>query len=451
MTTATGQTLYMNYDVLRRLSSVSSDLYTKQYTYKDYSNRTTGLVSQVQYTGLPTSLAFGYTYDALGNIATYTAPDGEVITYTYDNLGQLLSAAGDQTYTYTYDNAGNIRSANGHTYDYRDADWKDLLTAFDGQEIDYDASGNPRSYYNGTRWNFTWENGRKLVSASSANGTITFEYDFDGLRTSKKVGSVTHNYLYASSQLLRETYEDIILDFSYDANGYPYALKCNGTTYYYITNLQGDVMYLVDGTGATVAAYEYDPYGNILSATGPMAEINPLRYRGYYYDAELEMYYLQSRYYDPMVGRFINADDMSLLGANELPLGLNFMVYCGNDPVNNADPTGFYYIKLSTLAYYFVTFIGFNPVGTTLVAIGLYKAKVWVTGKLALLGAKLGSFWGPAVSAVLTTVFGLLGFSVGSAIIEALWDCAWQGKQGIEFTVKKNRWGWPYAIDIYAK
>ena len=341
MTTATGQTLYMNYDVLRRLSSVSSDLYTKQYTYKDYSNRTTGLVSQVQYTGLPTSLAFGYTYDALGNIATYTAPDGEVITYTYDNLGQLLSAAGDQTYTYTYDNAGNIRSANGHTYDYRDADWKDLLTAFDGQEIDYDESGNPRSYYNGTRWNFTWENGRNLATASSASGSLSFEYDSDGLRTSKKVGSVTHNYFYASGQLLRETYEDIILDFSYDANGYPYALKYNGTTYYYITNLQGDVMYLVDGTGATVAAYEYDPYGNILSATGEMAEINPLCYRCYYYDAELEMYYLQSRYYDPMVGRFINADDVTLLGADKTVLGYDLFSYCRNNAVNCTDSNGY--------------------------------------------------------------------------------------------------------------
>ena len=276
MTTATGQTLHMNYDVLRRLSSVSSDLYTKSYTYGNVRGNSTNQISQLQYTGLPTPLAFGYTYDALGNIATYTAPDGEVITYTYDNLGQLLSAAGDQTYTYTYDNAGNILTANGHTYDYRDADWKDLLTAFDGQEIDYDASGNPRSYYNGTRWNFTWENGRNLATASSASGSLSFEYDSDGLRTKKTVsGEGTHYYFYAGGQLLRESYSGNFLDFSYDANGYPYALEYNGTTYYYITNLQGDVMYLVDGTGATVASYVYDPYGNIISATGEMAEINP--------------------------------------------------------------------------------------------------------------------------------------------------------------------------------
>ena len=341
MTTATGQTLQMNYDVLRRLSSVSSDLYTKQYTYKDYSNRTTGLVSQVQYTGLPTPLAFGYTYDALGNIATYTAPDREVITYTYDNLGQLLSAADDQNYnyTYTYDSAGNILTANGHTYDYRDADWKDLLTAFDGQEIDYDASGNPLSYYNGTRWNFTWKNGRNLVRASSENGTILFEYDSDGLRTKKTVsGGATHYYFYAGGQLLRETYDSNVLDFSYDANGYPYALKYNGTTYYYITNLQGDVMYIVDEDGENVASYEYDPFGNIISAIGPMAEINPLRYRGYYYDAETGFYYVSSRYFDPKIGRFVNAD---VVLDTETVLGFNLFAYCGNNPIIYVDPTGY--------------------------------------------------------------------------------------------------------------
>lgn len=341
MTTATGQTLQMTYDDLQRLTSVASNLYTKNYTYKNLSDRTTNLVSQLQYTDLPTTLAFGYTYDALGNIATYTAPDGEVITYTYDNLGQLLSAVGDQTYTYTYDSVGNLLTANGHTYTYGNADWRDLLTAFDGQSITYDASGNPLSYYNGTRWSFTWKNGRKLVSASSANGTITFEYDFDGLRTSKKVGNVTHNYLYANGQLLRETYGSNVLDFYYDVEGYPYALKYNGTTYYYITNLQGDVMYLLDGTGATVASYEYDPYGNIISAIGPMAEINPLRYRGYYYDAELEMYYLQSRYYDPMVGRFINADDVAFLSGSGTALGFNMYAYCENNPVNMLDESGY--------------------------------------------------------------------------------------------------------------
>ena len=115
----------------------------------------------------------------------------------------------------------------------------------------------------------------------------------------------------------------------------------NDVGYYYITNLQGDVMYLIDANENTVAAYEYDPYGNIVSATGAMAEINPLRYRGYYYDAELEMYYVQSRDYDPTICRFINADDASLVGATGTTLGYNLFAYCENNPISLHDKTGY--------------------------------------------------------------------------------------------------------------
>ena len=162
---------------------------------------------------------------------------------------------------------------------------------------------------------------------------------------------MTHNYLYASGQLLRETYGSNTLDFFYDANGYPYALKYNGTTYYYITNLQGDVMYLIDANENTVASYEYDPYGNMVSATGTMAEINPLRYRGYYYDAELGMYYLQSRYYDPQICKFINADDFSMAGVTGTTLAYNLFAYCENNPVFNVDYWGYFSIPTWTLSW----------------------------------------------------------------------------------------------------
>ncbi len=82
----------------------------------------------------------------LGNIASYTAPGEGTVAYTYDALGQLLSATGNISYTYTYDAAGNILTANGHSYTYGNSEWKDLLTAYDGQAISYDAIGNPISY-----------------------------------------------------------------------------------------------------------------------------------------------------------------------------------------------------------------------------------------------------------------------------------------------------------------
>ena len=122
---------------------------------------------------------------------------------------------------------------------------------------------------------------------------------------------------------------------------YPYSLSYNGTFYYYITNLQGDVMKLVSASGTAVATYTYDAWGNILSTTGTngtLANANPLRYRGYYYDSETKLYYLQSRYYDPAIGRFINADRLASTGQGFI--GCNMFAYCLNGPANYTDTNG---------------------------------------------------------------------------------------------------------------
>jgi len=160
----------------------------------------------------------------------------------------------------------------------------------------------------------------------------------DGTRTSKVVDGVTHTYYYSGNKLLRETYGSTVLDFFYDANGTPIAMKQNGAVYYYITNLQGDVVRLVNSAGNTAAWYKYDPYGNATTASGSHATINPLRYRGYYYDTETGLYYCQSRYYDPTIGRFINAD--VLVSAGTI-LGHNLFAYCENSPVICKDDSGF--------------------------------------------------------------------------------------------------------------
>lgn len=155
-------------------------------------------------------------------------------------------------------------------------------------------------------------------------------------------GAVNHAYSYVNGKLVQDfasgrTYQ--LLNFFYDDAGRPYAMKYQGAMYYYITNLQGDVLGLVDGNGSSVASYTYDPYGKVLSATGTLAEINPLRYRGYYYDVETGFYYLQSRYYDPQTGRFINADEVISSTSNHLQ-GYNMFAYCFNNPVNMTDVTG---------------------------------------------------------------------------------------------------------------
>ena len=110
------------------------------------------------------------------------------------------------------------------------------------------------------------------------------EYNTSGLRTRRISDDKTYSYIYAGDKLMRMTVGDDILDFSYDANGAPLTMTYNGTVYYYITNLQGDVMAVESATGSSVAQYAYDAWGNIIAIMGTLAELNPLRYRGYVYD-----------------------------------------------------------------------------------------------------------------------------------------------------------------------
>ena len=184
----------------------------------------------------------------------------------------------------------------------------------------------------------------------------------------------THRYIDAGGKLLQETITEgettKTLDFTYDNVGMPYSLIYNSgtttTTYYYITNLQGDVMYLVDASGNEVAAYDYDPYGKIISATGELAGINPLRYRGYYYDTETDFYYLQSRYYDPEICRFINADSYTSTGVGYL--GYNMFAYCNNSPILHSDPSG--EILVTT-----VILIVSAAIGVTVAAVTAYESR----------------------------------------------------------------------------
>ena len=161
--------------------------------------------------------------------------------------------------------------------------------------------------------------------------------------------TVTHEYLTLNGKVARETIKTnnsltAVLDFVYDDAGRPFALRysTNGTsfqTYYYVLNLQGDVVKLIQANGHVVAQYTYDAWGNILDSGGNLAEVNPLRYRGYYYDNETGFYYVSSRYYDPEIGRWINADD-AIAGVGGDIRCYNLFAYCMNDPVNMSDHTG---------------------------------------------------------------------------------------------------------------
>ena len=166
--------------------------------------------------------------------------------------------------------------------------------------------------------------------------------------------TITHDYLTQSGRVARETIRQSVggtvlktetLDFFYDESGRPFAFNYSvdggiASTYYYILNLQGDVVQIIDANGVMQAEYIYSPWGEIISAEGDLAEINPLRYRGYYYDSETGFYYLQSRYYDPENHRFINAD--SYLSTGRGTVAQNMYAYADNSPVMNTDSCGNY-------------------------------------------------------------------------------------------------------------
>ena len=178
---------------------------------------------------------------------------------------------------------------------------------------------------------------------------VSFTYDANGMRKTKNTGSWTYTYTYNGSQLTQMTFlTSEVFYFTYDPQGHPATVKWNNHVYYYITNLQGDVIAIAD-QGVVVVEYKYDAWGKLLSITGSeaqmMGRLNPLRYRGYVYDQETGLYYLQSRYYNPEWGRFLNADALVSTGGL---LGNNMFMYCLNNPIRYFDYQG----MLSSDIYY---------------------------------------------------------------------------------------------------
>ena len=207
--------------------------------------------------------------------------------------------------------------------------------------------GNPVSYRGYT----TSFEGKQLVSAVKSGKNITFAYDENGLRTQKTVNNVTTNYYYNGSVLMSMTKGDTSLLFSYDAAGNVVAVEVqsdswliDGQTLYYIRNGQGDITGLINSSGRTVIEYRYDTWGKDCSYQPEyqeyldLQELNPFRYRGYVYDTETGWYYLQSRYYDPAICRFINAD--VYLSTGQGVLGHNCYAYCSDNPIIRIDISG---------------------------------------------------------------------------------------------------------------
>ena len=301
----------------------------------------------------------GYGYDDNGNIASATL-NGKWTGYTYDALGQLVqvndhsdtrSGASGTTWKYTYDLGGNILKKERFayadttnpletvTYTYGDANWRDKLTAVNGNAIRYDAIGNPLS--DGT-WTYIWQNGRQLQKMQKAGVTAEFVYNADGLRVQKTVNGVATKYTLHGKNVVHMTSGADELHFFYDAQNRPAVVVYNGTAYAYVKSLQGDIVAILDENGNAVVSYGYDAWGAPLWCTGELAEtlgkVQPFRYRGYVFDEETGLYYLRSRYYNPQCGRFVNADaHMSFSKKNT---AYNLYSYCNNSVTTQKDIYG---------------------------------------------------------------------------------------------------------------
>jgi len=343
-----------NYDELGRVinSNINNNI-PCEYTYYSNGESTSLILKSMK---IQNDL-FEYVYDNMYNIIEIYKNGIIQIKYKYDNIGELIQEINyekSKKYNYKYDLNGNILSKKVanlddslimiDNFEYTNDNWKDQLTKYNDIPIIYDNVGNMLSF--GSK-QYTWCCGTKLKSFNDNinNKFVEYEYDVNGLLLTKNVGELSHKYYYENGVLILEKIGDNVLYFMYDNSDNLIGFKLNDTTYYYKKNNLEDILGIYDNSYNLVVSYEYDSWGNviaydingsIITDNNHIGILNPYRYRSYYYDNDLGMYWLQSRYYNPQICRFINIDSQI---SNDI-LGDNLYLYCGNNPINRSDNSG---------------------------------------------------------------------------------------------------------------
>ncbi len=411
----------------RQTESRIDGIYSKKATYLKYCDHTTDMIADLTY-----RISNGntdrekYSYDKEGNISAIHENGRLKVKYTYDALNRLIREDNkelDLTTTFEYDNGGNLLRQNEYAYSLVDTDEltdgneivytyaesrSDKLTDFNGEAITYDANGCPITYRDN---NCEYTRGTLL----SKYGSNTFEYDADGIRTKKN--GIT--FTYVDGKLIRQTGGSGTIDFIYGAGG-AIGFKFAGNTYIYRRNLMGDVTHIYTTDGTLVARYVYDAWGNhrIITNVDNIGTINPIRYRGYYYDTETDLYYLEARYYDPETGRFISQDSIDFLVPDHLT-GLNLYAYCNNNPIMYTDPSGCFAI---TTAIIIGAIVG-AVVGGTIGGVVTYNSakKSGATGGELLGKTILGVLGGAVIGGAIGAAIGYgVGYLAGGTYASGL-------------------------------
>ena len=350
-TDALGRTVSEVLEEIRSGSKISATYEYVRGTVTDANGSILTESRKRSYSSKPLALSESYSYDALGQLVRHdSVSQNKTFVFEYDKNGNILSK---KEYSYT---TGSLPSepVSSVVYGYSDASWKDKLTSYNGKEITYDANGNPLSYRDGI--SLSW-NGRRLASF---NSTTRYTYNEDGIRVMKNFGGIKTRYLLDGTNIIaQEVTNGDSLDyiyFFYDAAGSPVGMNYLGNNYFYKKNLQGDIIEIwgtEDGTDnhtfRLLVEYTYDAWGNVtkmLDQTNGWYRVgtaNPFRYRGYYYDNESGFYYLQSRYYDPVTGRWLNPEPNAFYGEFDEGAKLlkgNLYAYCANSTIIYKDDTG---------------------------------------------------------------------------------------------------------------
>ena len=366
--------------------------------------------------------------------------------YEYDELNRLIREDNrllNKTVIYKYDKAGNIllkknydyslnditpsikpRSINEYIYD---CDNRDRLISYDGKLFEYDEMGRPETYKNNElEWN---SKGLLLLWVNENLDEFEYTYDSNGIRNKKIINGIETTYITNGTQILQMKNDNGKFIFHYILNklvGFEYTNSSGTKEYLYIRNIQGDITSIIDTEGNIICTYAYDGYGNhiVLDENGnedtsltSIGHLNPFRYRGYYFDEESGLYYLNSRYYDPETGRFISPDILTILDETKGQInGLNLYMYCRNNPIMYIDSNGCFAISFGALLSGILIGVGIGAsIGFISAAYSDYKDDgILFNGDLL---NYIGSILGGAISGAGIGLASTLGAGLGMALI----------------------------------